>query len=140
MSTMTTRTKKLVTPTMAKAPAAHAPCLCGCNLIPAGKKARYLPGHDARHHAALKAAGQKVALITKASDREKAAAKRKANQAQADAAPDALTLCNSCELRPMVGPEHPGYEAGYCAECYADAVTNPGADAGETAEHVHAEP
>jgi len=38
-------------------------------------------------------------------------------------APDAMTLCNACELRPMVGPEHPGYAAGYCAECYQDAET-----------------
>lgn len=32
------------------------PCLCGCGGFPKGKKARYLPGHDARHHSALKKA------------------------------------------------------------------------------------
>ncbi len=37
-------------------------------------------------------------------------------------APDAMTLCNGCELAPMVAPEHPGYAAGYCAECYAAAI------------------
>lgn len=37
-------------------------------------------------------------------------------------APDALTTCNGCDVRPMVGPEHPGYAAGYCAECFAEAT------------------
>lgn len=35
--------------------------------------------------------------------------------------PDALTVCNACDVRPMVGPEHPGYAAGLCAECFAEA-------------------
>jgi hypothetical protein len=30
------------------------PCLCGCGGFPKGKNARYVPGHDARHHAAIK--------------------------------------------------------------------------------------
>lgn len=34
----------------------RAPCLCGCGGTPSGKKARFLPGHDARYHAALKRA------------------------------------------------------------------------------------
>lgn len=31
----------------------RAPCDCGCGGTPSGKKARYLPGHDARHHAQI---------------------------------------------------------------------------------------
>lgn len=30
-------------------------CLCGCGGSPKSRKGRYLPGHDAKHHAALKA-------------------------------------------------------------------------------------
>jgi len=33
----------------------RAPCLCGCGGFPKGKKARFLPGHDARYHARQKA-------------------------------------------------------------------------------------
>jgi hypothetical protein len=36
-------------------------CECGCGGSPKGKKARYLPGHDARHHSALKAAAKAAA-------------------------------------------------------------------------------
>lgn len=32
-----------------------SPCLCGCGGVPAGKKTHYLPGHDARHAAAVMA-------------------------------------------------------------------------------------
>lgn len=28
----------------------HPPCECGCGGIPKGKKARFLPGHDAKVH------------------------------------------------------------------------------------------
>ena len=31
------------------------PCLCGCGGFPSSPKGKYLPGHDAKHHAALKA-------------------------------------------------------------------------------------
>jgi hypothetical protein len=37
-------------------------CLCGCDGFPKGKKARYLPGHDAKHHAAQKKARTRSAL------------------------------------------------------------------------------
>lgn len=49
----------------------RAACLCGCGGIPKGKKARYLPGHDARHHAALKVAGKRVTFVTPAESRER---------------------------------------------------------------------
>lgn len=32
------------------------PCLCGCGGTPKGKKSRFIPGHDARYHAAQKKA------------------------------------------------------------------------------------
>jgi len=41
--------------------AGRPPCLCGCGGYPKGKNARYVPGHDARHHAALKRAEAEVA-------------------------------------------------------------------------------
>lgn len=41
--------------------AGRPPCLCGCGGYPKGRKARYLPGHDARHHAALKRAEAEAA-------------------------------------------------------------------------------
>ncbi len=31
------------------------PCLCGCGGTPKGPKSRFIPGHDARFHAAEKA-------------------------------------------------------------------------------------
>lgn len=34
------------------------PCLCGCGGTPASKGAKFLPGHDARYHAAQKAASK----------------------------------------------------------------------------------
>ena len=34
----------------------RAPCLCGCGGTPKGKKSRFIPGHDARYHAAQKRA------------------------------------------------------------------------------------
>lgn len=45
---------------IAEGKAQRPPCLCGCGGSPKGKNARYLPGHDARHHAALKAAREAV--------------------------------------------------------------------------------
>lgn len=32
------------------------PCLCGCGATPKRKKSRFVPGHDARFHAAMKKA------------------------------------------------------------------------------------
>ncbi len=37
------------------------PCLCGCGGFPKGAKARFIPGHDARFHAAQKAAAAEAA-------------------------------------------------------------------------------
>ena len=31
------------------------PCECGCGGIPAGRKSRFLPGHDAKHYSAIRA-------------------------------------------------------------------------------------
>jgi len=42
--------------------AGRPPCLCGCGGYPKGKKARYLPGHDAKHHSAQKKARALTAL------------------------------------------------------------------------------
>lgn len=30
------------------------PCLCGCGGFPRGPKSRFIPGHDAKYHAAQK--------------------------------------------------------------------------------------
>jgi hypothetical protein len=38
------------------------PCLCGCGGYPKGKKARFVPGHDARYHSAQKKARLASAL------------------------------------------------------------------------------
>ncbi len=38
--------------------ATRPPCLCGCGGFPAGKKSRFIPGHDARYHSALRKAAQ----------------------------------------------------------------------------------
>lgn len=35
------------------------PCECGCGGIPAGRKSRFLPGHDAKHYSAQRAAEAK---------------------------------------------------------------------------------
>jgi hypothetical protein len=49
---MTTKTKTTTPP----APeASRPPCLCGCGETPKGRRARFLPGHDARYHASLRA-------------------------------------------------------------------------------------
>jgi hypothetical protein len=40
----------------------------------------------------------------------------------APVAPDPIATCNACDVRPMVAPEHPGYPAGLCADCYAEAT------------------
>jgi hypothetical protein len=37
------------------------PCLCGCGGFPAGRKSRFIPGHDARYHAAQKKAAAEAA-------------------------------------------------------------------------------
>jgi hypothetical protein len=34
------------------------PCLCGCGGTPRGTKSRFIPGHDARYHAAIKLAAK----------------------------------------------------------------------------------
>lgn len=57
------KAKRDAEPKAKKEPAERAACLCGCGGTPKGKRARYCPGHDARHHAALRAAGQKVTLL-----------------------------------------------------------------------------
>lgn len=95
---MTAKTKK----TTERAP--RATCLCGCGDEPIGKKARYLPGHDARHHAAMKAAGQKVTHVLSAEKRAKAAAATKARRAAARAAREA-TLVVAAEAAPAPSPE-----------------------------------
>lgn len=38
----------------------RAPCMCGCGDFPRGKKSRFIPGHDARYHAAQKKAAAAV--------------------------------------------------------------------------------
>ncbi len=43
---------------------------------------------------------------------------------------DAFGTCNACDAAPMVGPDHPAYAAGLCAECAA----------GQDAAAEHAEP
>lgn len=63
---------------------ADKPCLCGCGET---TKRRYVPGHDARHHFALRAAsaGQTVEgfrASLKAAANAKAAAKRRAARAE----------------------------------------------------------
>lgn len=72
----------------AKVETPRAACLCGCGETPKGKKARYLAGHDARHHAALKAAGKKPTYVLSAEKRaahaEKVRAKRAAKRAEND--------------------------------------------------------
>ena len=40
------------------------PCLCGCGGTPKGKKARFLPGHDARYHSDQKKAAAETAVET----------------------------------------------------------------------------
>jgi hypothetical protein len=37
------------------------PCLCGCGGFPMGRKSRFIPGHDARYHSALKRAAAEAA-------------------------------------------------------------------------------
>ncbi len=39
----------------------RAPCLCGCGESPRGKRSRFVPGHDARYHAAQKKAAAEAA-------------------------------------------------------------------------------
>lgn len=36
------------------------PCACGCGGFPKSAKAKYLPGHDAKHHAAMKKAAKEA--------------------------------------------------------------------------------
>jgi hypothetical protein len=36
----------------------RAACLCGCGGFPSKPTSRYLPGHDAKHHSALKRAAK----------------------------------------------------------------------------------
>lgn len=55
----------------------RAPCLCGCGGFPKGRKSRFVPGHDARYHGALKRAARAVA-----DDRIKAAIEGSTTQAE----------------------------------------------------------
>ena len=50
--------KKKAAPEHPKQPE-RAPCLCGCGGFPKGPKSRFIPGHDARYHAAQKKAAAK---------------------------------------------------------------------------------
>jgi hypothetical protein len=45
------------TPTKAK-----KPCKCGCGETPLGAKSEFMPGHDARYHAALRKAAKEKGL------------------------------------------------------------------------------
>jgi hypothetical protein len=49
---MTRRSKTTQTPTEP----GRVACLCGCGAFPSKPRSRYLPGHDAKHHAALERA------------------------------------------------------------------------------------
>ena len=40
--------------------AAHLACVCGCGGLPKGAKSHFIPGHDARYHAAQKKAASEV--------------------------------------------------------------------------------
>lgn len=61
-------------------PAERPPCLCGCGLVPAGRKARFRPGHDARWYSAQKAAAAAgVAVLHGAAVAQAKAAKARAN-------------------------------------------------------------
>lgn len=44
----------------------RAACLCGCGAFPSKPKSRFLPGHDAKYHAALKRAEAEKAAPAKA--------------------------------------------------------------------------
>lgn len=65
------KARSLVQRTKAATPKKSGPreCACGCGEMTKGGV--YRPGHDARHHAALKAAGKKPTLITSPAKREK---------------------------------------------------------------------
>ncbi len=52
----------------------RAACLCGCGAFPSKPKSRFLPGHDARYHSALKRAAEEQAATTPKARRGKAAA------------------------------------------------------------------
>lgn len=54
--------------------AERAACLCGCGGLPAKPTSRYLPGHDAKHHAALKRAAKEHEQAKPKAKRGKAAA------------------------------------------------------------------
>lgn len=50
-------------------------CLCSCGGFPSKRSSRYLPGHDAKHHAALKrAAKEERGEVKPKAKRRKAAA------------------------------------------------------------------
>lgn len=70
-STKTPAAEPDVTPAEAKERAA---CLCGCGGFPSKPSSRFLPGHDARYHAALKRAAKEQAETKPKARRGKAAA------------------------------------------------------------------
>ena len=53
----------------------RAACLCGCGGLPAKPTYRYLPGHDAKHHAALKRADKEQEQAKPKSKRGEAVAR-----------------------------------------------------------------
>ncbi len=47
--------------TQAPTPEVRPACLCGCGGTPKGKTSRFISGHDARYHSALKRAEKEAA-------------------------------------------------------------------------------
>ena len=57
----TTKAKPAAKPKAAAEATNRPPCLCGCLDFPKGANSRFIPGHDARYHAAQKAAEKAAA-------------------------------------------------------------------------------
>jgi hypothetical protein len=100
-----TKTTPTATPATETAPERPA-CLCGCGGFPKGKNARFIPGHDARFHAAEKRAAAEaagaVAAPAKAPKAPKVAA---APKAKAPTAKERLTSKAPATARAMgTGP------------------------------------
>ena len=56
-----TKAKPAAKPKAAPEATDRPPCLCGCGGFPKGVNSRFIPGHDARYHAAQKAAEKAAA-------------------------------------------------------------------------------
>jgi hypothetical protein len=65
MTTSKTATLSTAAP---EAQPTRPPCVCGCGGTPKGKSARFLPGHDARYHARIKAEALAAFDAERASD------------------------------------------------------------------------